>query len=586
MKRRIPLVMLCLLLCGCGQQPFPEATDSPLPQAAEDRSLPETAGGEVEKTPLNLPSVQGLRAFGNDLLLFSGEETTVLTLLDGQTLEVLSIASLDVFLDRRDPSLRLHADGRLSFHDPEKNATVLLDKHLQEIRQIPTPGAAVCAPILSEDTRELFYCTASHLRAWDLETGIRRCIKELASEHTLLADVLLEGTVLQCQNGEEILFLSTDDGRILRRVTGDVSLQTRGQQYCGSLRLGHSDLYVFGEGDAAAQMLIPEDTAEKALFLPESGMLLTASLRPDGTRELTLYDLTAGHRITSMALAPNRQILDCVSVGQGICLLIRQEETFVLYRWTPQSAPEDRISRVFPCIPSEELPACQAAAAALEERYRFRILFGESTAAFSSASCAVIPENLEPLLQHGLRLLAEKLALFPPEMLQQTAAHFSEARICLVRDLIQSDPSISEAGCLILEEDTATILIPVGALSGPELYRQLFHLMEIHIFGNSNVFDDWQDLNPAGFRYDYSYEANALRDSGIYLWRDSRAFVDTFSMSYPKEDRASIFAHAMLPGQEELFSSSAMQQKLRAVCTGIRDAYGLSESCPWEQYLQ
>ena len=126
----------------------------------------------------------------------------------------------------------------------------------------------------------------------------------------------------------------------------------------------------------------------------------------------------------------------------------------------------------------------------------------------------------------------------------------------------------------------------MGALSGPELYRQLFHLMEIHIFGNSNVFDDWQDLNPAGFRYDYSYEANSLRDSGIYLWRDSRAFVDTFSMSYPREDRASIFAHAMLPGQEELFSSSAMQEKLRAVCTGIRDAYGPSEHCLWEQYLQ
>lgn len=586
MMRRIPLVMLCLLLCGCGQRSFPEAPEPSLPPAAEVRNLPEAAGGEVEKTPLNLPSVQGLRAFQGDLLLFSGEETTVLTLLDNQTLEVLSTASLDFFLDSMDPSFRLHTDGSLSFHDPGKNVTVLLDEHLQEVRQIPTPGAAVCTPILSEDARELFYCTASHLRAWDLETGIRRCIKELASEHTVLEDVLLAGTVLQCRSDGETLFLSADDGRILRRVTGDVSLETRGQQYCGSLRLGHSDLYVFGEGDAAAQMLIPEDIAEKALFLPESGMLLTEHLRPDGTRELTLYDLTAGHRITSMALAPSRQILACVSVGQTIYLLSRQEETYVLYRWTPQSAPEDRISRVFPCIPSKELSACQAAAAALEDRYGFRILFGESTAAFSSTSCTVIPENLEPLLQHGLSLLAENLALFPPEMLRQTAAHFSEVRICLVRDLVRTDPSIPEAGCLILEEDTAAILIPVGALSGPELYRQLFHLMEIHIFGNSNVFDDWQDLNPAGFRYDYSYEANTLRDSGIYLWGDSRAFVDTFSMSYPREDRASIFAHAMLPGQEDLFLSSTMQNKLRAVCTGIRDAYGLAESFRWEQYLQ
>ena len=127
MMRRIPLVMLCLLLCGCGQHAFPEAPDSSLPPAAEIRNLPETAGGDVEKTPLNLTSVQGLRVFGTNLLLFSGEETTVLTLLDSSTLASSASSSLGFFLDSQDPSLRFHDDGRFSYHDPNENATILLD---------------------------------------------------------------------------------------------------------------------------------------------------------------------------------------------------------------------------------------------------------------------------------------------------------------------------------------------------------------------------------------------------------------------------------------------------------------------------
>jgi len=44
----------------------------------------------------------------------------------------------------------------------------------------------------------------------------------------------------------------------------------------------------------------------------------------------------------------------------------------------------------------------------------------------------------------------------------------------------------------------------------------------------------------------------------------------------------------MLPGNEALFQSDAMQRKLKALCDGIREAYGLRESPEtflWEQYL-
>ena len=60
-------------------------------------------------------------------------------------------------------------------------------------------------------------------------------------------------------------------------------------------------------------------------------------------------------------------------------------------------------------------------------------------------------------------------------------------------------------------------------------------------------------------------------------------------MSFPKEDRARIMEYAMLSGNQELFRGQIMQEKLKTLCQGIREAYGLkksSETFLWEQYLR
>ena len=130
--------------------------------------------------------------------------------------------------------------------------------------------------------------------------------------------------------------------------------------------------------------------------------------------------------------------------------------------------------------------------------------------------------------------------------------------------------------------------IAAGQYAEQALYHELFHAMETHIFNNSIAFDQWETLNPSGFAYAYGYAANEQRDSGIYLQKEYRAFVDAYSMSFPKEDRARIFEYAMLEGMEDLFQFPALQAKLQAVCAGLREAYSLKthpDPLPWEQYL-
>ena len=47
-------------------------------------------------------------------------------------------------------------------------------------------------------------------------------------------------------------------------------------------------------------------------------------------------------------------------------------------------------------------------------------------------------------------------------------------------------------------------------------------------------------------------------------------------MSFEKEDRARIMEYAMTPGHEDLFQSPYMQAKLRQLCLGIREAFGMA----------
>ena len=96
------------------------------------------------------------------------------------------------------------------------------------------------------------------------------------------------------------------------------------------------------------------------------------------------------------------------------------------------------------------------------------------------------------------------------------------------------------------------------------------------------AFDGWKSLNPKSFSYDY--DNTAEHDLSAY----PGAFAAPIGMVSPVEDRASIFAHAMLSDMDGIFESDTMQKKLSTLCTGIRKAFGLKDSdeaFSWEQYL-
>ena len=280
--------------------------------------------------------------------------------------------------------------------------------------------------------------------------------------------------------------------------------------------------------------------------------------------------------------------------SRWVCLLLYNEQNpgTTICRWdiTTQT-PSDQIYTSAYSADSVALAQCRQTAKELGEKYGIEILIGQDAVAVQPWDYDLEAETQAPILQRELDLLDQRLEQYPTGMLSATASDFSSLKICIVRRLTgtaESGSLDSANGLHFLNDGDAYVALAAGKYAEQALYHELFHVMETHILNLSTAFDQWEALNPAGFTYDNDFAKNEQRDHETYLTGEDRAFVDTYAMSFPAEDRARTMEYAMLPGKAETFQSPTMQAKLMKICEAIREAYNLeSEDClfPWEQYL-
>ena len=135
-------------------------------------------------------------------------------------------------------------------------------------------------------------------------------------------------------------------------------------------------------------------------------------------------------------------------------------------------------------------------------------------------------------------------------------------------------------GVQFYKKTGAYIFLAAGSDVERELIRVMGYVVNSRVVSNTPILDTWTALNPDEFTYGSDNEA--------FLSGENRAFVDKKAMDSVVEDRSSIFRCAMEAGNEELFASEIMQQKLVLLCKGIRAVWGWKKeptSFPWEQYL-
>ena len=588
MKRAILLWLLtAVLLCGCGAQPdtsFP--TDTPttaIPTAPPEgfyqagSPLETQTKGAVRVYPLEGLACTGIAAMKDGILLFSPTENgTLLTKLTGEELYPAATREVSASL-----TALLANEAGVSFFDGE--AMVFLDEDLREITTVTPPAEMTGTPILTHDRKHMYYCAGRDLCILELDTGISRVLRQHSEPLTLEA-IQMDGTLVQCREADgTTLFFSAETGQLVEETEIELSLETNGNRYLAAL--GQEDgTLVFGSTATPVQMLHTTAQAQYIL-LPESFAVLEQS-----PEMLQYYDLSSGLRTSSL---PLEGMITAADGGKGIVWLLTEEGT--LYRWDTNAYPSGDttiytatyFTRANPDLAG--ISGCQELARQIGERHGVEILVWEDALEAAPWDYRVTEEYQVPVLEQQLQLLDQRLGNFPEGFFAQLPEQLT---ICLVRSLEgYSGLETVEAasGVQYWVEDHPYIALSTLTATEGGLYHELCHVLDTRIIGQTNAYDQWEELNPSGFRYDYDYAANATRNAGEYLRDAERCFIDTYSMSFPKEDRARVLEYAMTPGNDSFFQSKTMQAKLKQICLGIREAFGLKKSPEvflWEQYLQ
>ena len=619
MKRLIP-VLLALLLCGCAPQPapVPPPVTEPAPTAPPpivsiydaNSGLERNTAGAIRVYPLNRADSTGIAQMGEDILVFSNPEQTTITRYSGDDLCVVASADLNCGVHLSNPAVTVSENG-LTYYDFYENQLVYLNAALEEVKRTNLPHTLRDVPALSADRQKLYYCTEDSLRCLDLETGLDRLVKELHFSIQTPTALHCGDTVISClvedtAGNRSQLFISTETGRLLYETFEETVVHTQDSFYFCVYQDGIYPELLIGDSEQGPTLLQPHtyDSAINAVIEKKAAVLVTENTLCN-TLQLDYYDLQNGKRTASLTIADTDMPFGFTAARDCVCFL-RYEPQYggdVLCQWDIARNSCENEASCFSTRYTAQKPdydgiaACRAIADRLSARYGVQILLWTDASAFQPWDYMLIPEYQVPVIRNELKELEAFLSLYPHGFLQTAAATTTCGRIqiCLVRSILgntDASEAFDEVVGLQYWDDNNNAYLSLSAdrnLLVQNACHEMFHIIDSRVLTMCKAYDDWDALNPKGFEYDHDYIANLSREDEQWLSGPERAFIDRYSMSYPREDRARIMEYAMMDGKEIFFESETMQKKLHQLCIGIREAFGLkhySEPLIWEQYLK
>lgn len=579
MKNIFALVLALLMLCGCGTEaPDPTAgeTTPTSPAPTEEEAIIHEV---LEIHDLPYEDVYAAAPMGDDLLLFSGTAKTTLIKLGGINYKEIAACASNDWISPDDPAVQISESGICY---PTETELVFLDENLTETDRVSLPEAWGQG-VVAVDQQTIYYSTGSELRVYNRETGLDRPLRETMHSGLSIESLHLNDSVLLCRVWDSnavppTLFYSASTGEQLGAYSGSLSLVSDGDLWLANVSDGTYTQTVFGTGSDEIQVL---DAGSAIHLVPGMGGVLMAE---DGS--IRFCDLVHDTETAAVTLDGDSAMLSVWGDREQNLIWILQDDNR-LVRWDlTEIEAQDAVSCIAPYYTRENpdaegLAALETAAEALESTYSVEIHIAEDALAAQPDDAALVSEYRIEALEAGLNSLATALERFTPAFLANIGKASNDGRvhISLVR-------SAEFSGCIQFwdTEGLARIILPLGESLEQDLCHGLAHIIDARVMSECSAFDNWKQLNPKGFSYDYDYTANRDRDGSDY----ADAFIDTFAMSFPTEDRARIFEYAMMAGNEEIYASGTIQQKLATLCGGIRKAFGLKDSeevFPWEQYL-
>ena len=609
MKRLLLLLLALALLTGCAGAPVdttPTTGETTLPEPGiytPGHAYETQTGGAVRVFPLE-NSTQSIAFMGKSLVTFSGkDETTLLTTFSGENLTQRSTAQLQGQLHPGDKILRVDQQ-RLGYYNRAENCIIFLDSRLQETGRTQMPHDMVGEPALTENMATVFYCTEDEVRAVSLESGINRLIRKQSSqalsvEAVLMADSILMCGVLDNDGNYYVEFISSQTGESLGTDSSFIALDVWQNNYFLQRLDGLVTEYIFTAADGSQQCFHPKGDSQVYSLLAMNAVATV--VYEEGLARVELFDLTGGKRKAELTLEGVDQVQSLIADPdqEQIWLLCSEGEDGkqLLCSWdADQSAVTEDTVYTAPRYTAqnpdtEGLNACRQKAEELEQRFGVDITFANEPVAGNDYSLAY--EYQPSVIMNALEQLEQAMDIFP-EGFFVTAAEISDSKVIhigLVRSLKSKTTGVPDGidAVQYWVNGNAWMALSVGDTVDQLFIHQLAHVLDSFVYSKNVAYDEWSKLNPKDFSYDLSYFNYEQHADSKYLSGKEQAFIDTYSMTYPKEDRARIFDCALAEGNAELFASKTMQAKLKQFCVGLRNAYGWKKderSFIWEQYLE
>lgn len=617
MKRLLPILLCLLLLWGCAAPVAEPAIPTEVPPSIPPATTEEPGlhdpqcgvevltAGALKAYPLNRVDSLGIRRFGADLLLFS---SSGLHKISTSPMQITEEKLTNFILAPSDAAVQVGQNG-VAYFDDSARQLVFLDTRLREVRRMDLPKALTGYPALSADRKNLYYFTSDALRALNLETGLDRLVKQMSFQSQMVEklhcdDQVLEYSCMDSDGNWLQAFVDVTTGGLLYETPGWVTLHTEGSRYFATTSDGSYTEKLTGISDSDVMMFyIPHLDVTVFPILEHNAVVTLAEARDVWI--LDYYDLSDGSRPYSLTLPdgwiPRSIIADVTPESLWMLFSDPLDGEDVLCRWDlAESAIEDDtvyvgIRRTAENPDEYGLSQCREIASDISSNYGVQVLLWQDALEIQPWDYYMSGEYQVLPIRDALSDLETVLSHFPEGFWKEAASRMGDGtlRIGLVRGIhgVSDTGALdSAAGVQFWEEETgnAYLCVRIGYELEQTLYHELFHVLESRVYSTCSIYDSWNKLNPQDFTYDYNYFDYLTRDDTVLISGDTQAFIDYYSMSFPKEDRARIMEYASMPGNEDYFRSDIMQQKLRTLCLGIREAYGLTtvaEPFLWEQYL-
>lgn len=596
--KRIVLVLLAvmLLLAGCSAKEAEETTPTetePVVEVTEpvsiylpNSSVEQQTGGAVKVFVPEEANYIGLAAMNGDVVLASN--LTKLTLVDGETGELTASIKVGEEISCAPTDLVTSEKG-ISYYRADGQELVFLDTALQQETVVDIPEGISGRPYVSHKNQEIYYCKDKEIRALSMETGISRLVKTQVCESIQLIGSHLGGSMLACKVVDEegkasIQYMDSKDGKTLDDVNQLSSMQSGDNQYLVTRQEGMLLQQIFGQPDGVPQTFNLEEPVT-AVFQLGGGYRW---YQQDGNLVIDFYDFTTGTHSAQVSMVGVSDPIAISADNQYLWILAQENGVDTVYRWDiAKSATGNSHSYISPLYTKQNpdakgLKQCRKHADELEDKYKINLLINKAAVKvtggykleyeYQVAALTKMMDNLESILVR-----------FPKTFLKNSLES-GKIYISLVRSIDGNRDFVQ-----FYDKGNAYIILAASDNFEDSFLHAVAYIVDSHVLGNSRDYDTWKNLNPKGFKYDYHYYAYKSHADSEYVTGKTRAFVDTYSMTFPHEDRARMFVYAMMDGNKNIFSTTRMQNKLKRLCQGIREAYGYEKNgktYTWEQYLK